>query len=467
MNATREFIGASYCVGVLALALMSGATNAQSARPAGPTGPADPRSWIQFRGGTDNSGNVHGALEASWKFKAPHPVRGLAVAAGLVFLGTESADADAAMDAFAPDQRGILIALDAVTGEPVWRRSVPSWIHGDPATFRGRTIVTFGRWPMTSAGGAIAVDSHTGRTLWSFNTAAGIMPSPVIDTTGNAVLVVGGDGVLYNLSMVDGAVRDVMGLQSADAMSSPRIDEHRNVYLGTMGEVHSVSAANGRTNWKYNSKGLRAMLDVPVALSDSVVFTVGTHQFGFWRAAQSLSVRRFIGMVIEARRSRPISTYRAWFEQQWLLAVDRRSGRLLWRHKLGVGLGVPRNTAGTPVLVGNRVIVSSPVSRTIWAFNASTGRVAWSRELHSMHKGAVTAVGDEIIFGDKNGNLFFLRVHDGQVVGRCAAGAPFTPLAPLVVGRTVLIATHDGWVHAVPYDSLRDRATLREGPKCF
>ena len=312
----------------------------------------------------------------------------------------------------------------------------------------------------------MAFDLRSGRVLWSFAVDAGMMPGPALDTLTNSVLVAGGDGILYAFEAATGAIRRQSGLTSPDAMSSPHIDAAEVLYLGAAGTLNSYSATSNERLWSYRARALGDFGDVPVALSDSIVFTTGTRHVGFWSAAKSLPIARFLELSREAHRTKPLSSYRGWFREQALVAVRRADGRLIWQHPLGIGLEVPRNTSGTPVVVRDRVIVSSPVSRTVWTFDASSGRVLWSHRLRATHKGAVTVTGDDILAGDKNGDVTVLSLADGALVGRCRAAAGFTPFAPLVVGRTLFAATRDGWVYATPYDSLRRRVS-RGGATCF
>jgi outer membrane protein assembly factor BamB len=113
------------------------------------------------------------------------------------------------------------------------------------------------------------------------------------------------------------------------------------------------------------------------------------------------------------------------------------------------------------VLAGSAVIISSPFSKTIRAFDAATGRIRWKRDLEAMHKGAVTVNGDDVLFGDRNGDMSFLSLASGATTGTCTAGSPFTVFAPILVGRTLFVATKNGAVIAAPYDSVRARATRR------
>lgn len=131
-RAVAEFVARFRRAVAVTLTLVTPLGPALSAQSSPSAATLMPKSWLQLRGGTDNAGVLPGTLEATWQFKAERPVRGLSVAGGLVLIGTESADADAAPDAFAPDQRGFLIALDATTGAPLWTRALRSWVHGDP-----------------------------------------------------------------------------------------------------------------------------------------------------------------------------------------------------------------------------------------------------------------------------------------------------------------------------------------------
>jgi outer membrane protein assembly factor BamB len=426
-----------------------------------------PASWLQLRNGVDNVGVSPGTLDVSWSFKAPHAVRGLSVADGVVLAGTESADAASAKQG--PDQRGFLTALDAGTGIPRWTKEVPNWIHGDPAVFQGRAFATFGSFPMNRPGGMIVVDLKTGATIWSLAVDDGIMTAPAIDSAAGSVTVAGGDGVVRTLDIHTGALLRTYGLRASDAMASPRLDGDGVAYLSGGSTLFSYSTRTGKLNWFFAPPDLVQLSTPPTALSDTIVFQEGIKHRGVWSAFRDLSFGRFVRLGREGYNmsGRRLSSYPMWYEEQWLLAIDRRDGHLLWKQPLGVGLIVLRNNSGTPVVAGQRVLVSSPVSQIVWAFDAATGRVLWSRALEAMHVGAVTVVGSDVLLGDKSGNLTVLRITDGEVVGRCKAGGPFSPTAPVVVGRTLFAPTRDGWLRATPYDSLRRRATASGGAMCF
>jgi outer membrane protein assembly factor BamB len=448
--------------GVLLACMSAGASTAQTVVRATSVTPS---SWLQLRSGVDNNAAVAGSLRAEWQYHAPHAVRGLSVADGVVVMGTESADAEG--DAKAPDQTGVLTGLDAASGRQLWTESVPSWVHGDPIIDHGTAYVTYGRWPMTSPGGIAAFAVGTGVRLWFKRTPTGNMPAPAFDTISRSLLMAGGDGMLYRLSPADGSVLSSSGLRSANAMSSPRILPNGTAIMGAGSVVTCYDIARDSFTWRFHPPLFHSIGDVPVAVTDSFVFTTGTKNFGFRNAMRALPVREFVALTTDAVRSKKLGGYKTWYQQQWLIALDRTTGRMRWRRPLGIGLQVPRNTAGTPVAVDDRVVVSSPVSKTISAFALRTGTLLWSRKQPSSHKGAVTVIGRDVVFGDKAGILHVLRLVDGVELGACNAGAGFSPLAPVLVGQTFIIPTRDGWVHAVPYDLLRRRALARPSGSCY
>jgi outer membrane protein assembly factor BamB len=319
---------------------------------------------------------------------------------------------------------------------------------------------------MTSIGGLLALDAQSGNTIWAVPEMAGMMPGAAIDTSANSIVAAGGDGLLLTLSLRDGSVIRSAGLGSADGMSSARVDEHGVVVIGAASTLESYSSRTGDVKWTFRpSGGIKAFGDVPVAVSHDAVFTTGTRNVGLRNAFHEESLKEFLSLVREGFEKEKIRTFRNWFHEQTLFAIDRNTGRVLWKQPLGIGLSVTRNQSGTPVLRGDRVVVSSPVSQTVLAFGSDDGRLLWKRRLSAMHKGAVTIVGDDIVLGDKDGRVILLRLADGALVGRCTAKGSFSVTAPVIVGKTFIAATRDGDVWATPYDSLRSRAV--RGQACY
>ncbi len=427
--------------------------------PAAPAAPAvAPSAWRQFRGGTDNAGVVPGTLRVTWRYRAPHAVRGFGVAGDVLVLGTESGDAH--LMKFGPDQRGHVVALDLATGRERWVREVPNWVHGDPVVADGRAYVTYGRFPMKADGGITAFDLATGTPVWSHAVARGIMPGPALDSATGRLVTFGGDDTLRTFDARTGRLLHAVDLHFPDAMSSPRLDGGGTAYAGAESSLVAFQVRRDSLRWQVMPPKLIMIGTPPVALADSIVLTEGTERLTAWAAFRLLPLGRWIQVAREAlaQYEGRWSSWRQWYNQQWLVALDARTGRERGRQPLGAGMVVFRNNSGTPALARGRIVISSPVSRSVHAFELATGRPLWTVPMPTQHVGAPTIIGDDVLLGDKQGQLHVLSLATGALVGRCAMGGPFSPTAPVLVGETLITATRDGWLDAAPWDSVRARA---------
>jgi hypothetical protein len=82
-----------------------------------------------------------------------------------------------------------------------------------------------------------------------------------------------------------------------------------------------------------------------------------------------------------------------------------------------------------------------------------------------MHKGAVTVIGEDVLFGDKSGQITLISLADGHLLGQCKTAGSFSVTAPILVGKTLIVPTRDGTVWAAPYAELRARMVGSAG-KC-
>src|SRR5215475_6708475 len=158
-----------------------------------------PCAGPQFRGGgahvaTYCSAPVRSLAGLRWKFATDGPVRSSPViSGGVVFVGSG-------------DHR--LYALDAKTGNAIWRFDAGAPVDSTPAVAGASVFAATGRR-------VFALERATGREIWSFAFGEDLAPaggndfgfddtisSPSVD--GGAVLVGGGDGILYRIDAATG-----------------------------------------------------------------------------------------------------------------------------------------------------------------------------------------------------------------------------------------------------------------------
>lgn len=441
---------------------------------------ATPTSWLQYRGSTDNAGAVPGTLRANWVIRAPNPIRGIAVANGVVVVGTESRNAEHALDMSSrasfvagvsdhADSAGTIIAVDAASGRVLWLHELPSWMHGDPVLFDGHAYASLGRLPQDAPGGVHSFDLKTGRAGWVYRTPGAVMPGGVVDSARGTIIIASFDGAAHVLDATDGHLSGASGLFGGVEMSSPHIDSEGVIYVGS--GQSALVAFDTRTvsvRWLSRLAALLELDDVTTALSADAVFVTGLSAVGIRTAARSESLSEFIHLVKSAWSSQNFSEHAQWFRQQWLVAADKRTGKPLWRRPLGVGIEVPRNNSGTPVLAGSLVVVGSPVSRTLSAFDARTGQPRWRVKLTAVSKGPVTVLGDRIVFGDASAHLRAFALATGASLGSCRLSAPVPGITqPIVVGSTILVPTADGFLRAGPVDEVVKRLSGPGLSPCF
>ena len=81
---------------------------------------------------------------------------------------------------YAADFKGNVVALNALTGAPVWQRALNTEIKMTPALLDGRLIVaTYVDTPKTADSTLYALDPQTGATLWHRSVNGGMHGSPV------------------------------------------------------------------------------------------------------------------------------------------------------------------------------------------------------------------------------------------------------------------------------------------------
>jgi len=141
------------------------------------------------------------------------------------------------------------------------------------------------------------------------------------------------------------------------------------------------------------------------------------------------------------------------------MAVDRQSGKVLWRAPLGAtgytkggDRGVPGNDGGdgpraTPVFADGRVFVFG-AHFDLYALDSATGRVVWKhdllkefggRELHWSNAASPLVIGDRVLVagGGKGQSLLAFNAATGQVVWKSGSDQPSyaTPVPATIHGQ--------------------------------
>lgn len=322
-----------------------------------------------------------------WQFDAGWTMASSpAVADGRVFVG---------------DGAGIMRALSLKTGAPLWKFTAGGAIYSTPAV-AGRRVV------FASTDGSIyALKTTSGAKLWQVETKKPIVASPAI--VSNVVYIGASDGTFRALRLSDGKlIWDYPGV--GGFVETRALVTNNEVVFGAWNQhLYALNATDGHLLWTWMGKspGPLGRMYSPAAFwpiaSHHKIFVVAPDRYmtalnfangneiwrtNGWMVRESIGlseddsrfyVRTMTNTSIVAFATAPYEPERLWelrtpvdydinsamlvekngvlyygTKNGLLLAIDPRSGTLLWQHKLGVTI---LNTV-VPLDEPNEVLVS-------------------------------------------------------------------------------------------------------------
>ena len=285
------------------------------------------------------------------------------------------------------DDDEVMLALDAASGEIIWRTSYPAPFDMTPATARHgpgpKSTPTFadGRLFTLGMGGIVtAFDAETGRQLWQ-NPAPPVQPmfhtamSPVVE--GDLVIIhIGGhnDGAL---TAFDVATGDVRWRWDGDgpAYGSPMVADlagARQVVTFTQENLVGVSLVSGELLWR------RPYTTQATTTSQTPIF--------------------YGGNVIEAGRGNGITAFRVVREGNAWTTDD------LW-HTDEVSLHLTNGVVIDGVLFG----LSHLNSGQYFALDLDRGEVLWRSDPRQAENAAIVQAGETIFSLEDDAELVVLR----------------------------------------------------------
>jgi outer membrane protein assembly factor BamB len=275
-------------------------------------------------------------------------------------------------------------------------------------TFRARSLVEFppviayGRLFFANNGGVVyAVNSTTGKRVWSFASHRCLAMSPAVDAkTVYATFLnrppcnaTGGnlDGEVIAFWAGSGTVRWRRRIGPSE--SSPLVQAGL-VYVGDWnGNVYAFSAATGKLRWRFHAGG---KVKGGLALSGTRVF------FGAYDAH--------------------------------VYALNARTGKLLWKAGSQPRFGHAGEFYATPAIAYGRVFIGSTDGKE-YAFGAGTGDLLWSQSTGGYVYSSSGVWRKRIYAGSYSGSLFCFDAATGDVKWSFKANGPISGSPTIVAGR--------------------------------
>jgi len=132
-----------------------------------------------------------------------------------------------------------------------------------------------------------------------------------------------------------------------------------------------------------------------------------------------------------------------------LYALSRKSGRVLWKKKVGsLAASSPAYAHNTIYAVLLSRFKGAPGGRII-ALDARDGRVRWSRKLPSRSESSPLIDHGRVFFGSEDGTVYSLRARDGSIRWRYKAGGAVKGALAMDHHRNLYFGSYGGGVYSL------------------
>jgi outer membrane protein assembly factor BamB len=388
-------------------------------------------AWTQFRLGPDNNAVVGGTLEATWRVETGGQISASpTVIDDMIYVGNNN---------------GSLYAIDAGSGQILWKAHVPNPLMSAPLVYGDVVIVGEGdptsrtsspSEPIMVGQGPsalIAFARDDGSMRWQIPLTGSAMPTPAIIDG----LLVNHDGAgwITGTDPTTGTRRYARWIGSMASMTAALPVDNGDFITAGVGSnaAWRVHADGGTVVWRSAfSRGASGIGDCP-PVSD------GTRVFCDYISPVLPDAVTVIGDLAVER----------------VYALRLSDGAPLWDVALESGLLPERTEAAIPLLADGRLYLGSAVAPWMHAIDATTGLLAWEMKTRGAVKGGIVDVDGVLYFGDLGGYLWAIDAKTGHVVGDKFMHSQFNVGSPIVDGKTLIIGSDSGAVIAIPLQAIR------------
>ncbi|MCU1721605.1 MULTISPECIES: outer membrane protein assembly factor BamB [unclassified Pseudomonas] len=308
---------------------------------------------------------------------------------------------------YASDVTGVVMALDRLNGDVVWKKDLDLPVSG--AVGVGYGLVTLG----TLKGEVIALDSSTGEEKWRSRVTSEVLAPPA--NNGDIVVVQTQDDRVIGLDANTGDRRWIYestpAVLTLRGTGAPIVTNSLAVAGLSSGKVVALDTRNGVPVWEQRvavPQG-RSELERVVDIDGGLLLSGGT-----------LYVASYQGRVA---------------------GLDLESGRVLWQRDASSYTGVAQG-------FGN--VYVSEASGTVEGIDERSSSALWSNDqLARRQLSAPEVFSSYVAVGDLEGYLHLLSQVDGRFVGRERIDSDGLRARPLVVGDTIYVYGNSGTLEAL------------------
>lgn len=307
---------------------------------------------------------------------------------------------------YAADYEGRVASVDAETGNRNWLNKTDLPFSGGPGV-EGSLLVMG-----TIDGQVQAFNADTGSELWQTRVSSEVLAAPAI-----------ADGIVV-VRCIDGRV---FGL---DADNGNRLWIHdRSVPLLTLRGNAALLIRAGTVFVGYDDGTIVALKleDGSVVWEQNFVNPEGRTELDRLADIGAQMVMVATDLILSSYKNR-------------VAAMAAESGRLLWFKDI---------SSETGVQVDRVNLALSDKNGEVWLLDRRNGSTMWKQDqLVNRRLTRPAFYGSQLVVGDAEGYLHWIDVESGRFVARVREGRDGFAGAPLTVGTTLYVMTHDGTLAA-------------------
>jgi len=269
---------------------------------------------------------------------------------------------------------GVLRAVDVLTGEVAWEKRFGRCIAASPAVADGVLYQPLmdpapcSQHDEEAPGFLVALDADTGEKLWRFR--AGVNESSPL-VAGGMVFFGTWDGKVYAVDT--GTHKPVWTYQTGDKVKGGVAYSKGTIYIGSYdGKLYALDAATGSLRWEAAATSGGDFYATP-AVARGKVFAGSTDRnvYAFDAASGRLAWSHPTGgFVYSAVAAWKKTVYVGSYDGK-LYALDADTGEERWTFDAGAEI------SGAPVVLAGIVYVST-LARKTFALAAKTGKKVWA-----------------------------------------------------------------------------------------
>lgn len=296
--------------------------------------------------------------------------------------------------------------------------------------------------------GLLGLDSVTGNVAVLFGTPPGVSftTAPVVGPWGY-LHAAGSNNVLYTFDFSKtGAPKWTFSLQ-ATVLAPPTICGPNLFFSDSLGNVYSVNAITGVSNWQVKPSLLPFRSSPTLDSTCTYVYIGGLDNNVYALSASSMGTAAWlwptVGPIISSPVVNPAGTmvYLGISTSIDLLAMDTSTHQPAWQVYTESGGG----NATTPALSlsGTTIYVGTQTGRFFAASASAPSNIVWSVALDSAVLAQATVAADgTVVVGTALGSLYALSPLDGSTLWTIPVGVPILDAPVITADGRVIIASH-------------------------